>query len=80
MEGTPALILDQVTEKSDLMNPNSSIHPEAYFPLRHMVLVSKTYLISSMCPIAELIIPMGQNPSWNQLLMEGFFFPYGVIF
>lgn len=65
MEGTPALILDQKSGKSYLMSPNSSLYPEAYCVLRHMVLVSKTDLISSMCLMAELIIPVGQNPGTN---------------
>lgn len=81
MEGTPALILDQVSGKSDLMSPNSSIHPEAYFLLRHMVLVSKTYLISSMCPIAKLNQPYGPEPFLEPITNGRIFFcPYGVIF
>lgn len=52
--------------------PNSSPNPEAHCPLRHRVLIL-TYLISSVCPMVELITPAGQKPSWNQLLWEDFF-------
>lgn len=77
MEGTPALILAQMSGKSDLMNPNSSTHQDAHYLLGHLVLVSKTYLISSMCAIAELIIPVGQNPSWNRVTNGRILFLWG---